>query len=435
MYKLSPLFLVVIIFLGIVHLHAQFMPIKRKVFSIHIDSTINFSDNDYTGQIIKNAFRNRIYNRYVISNDHKESEPFEIKNAINFFGTIFQPKVDLSQIVFNENAFFNADFNKDVDFSLSHFNKDVSFANSVFWENATFWNTHFNSCANFSGVTLKGSANFTGCIFRKPISFSYLNLDDSSTLDFGSASLPDSIDFSFVNNTKTEIDFTRCLFIDSSRIDKRTGEYRPHYINLNKSAIPNIHIDYSHFRLLFKHVKADRSNSTSYVLDTILPDDVKSIYEAVLKNFKERGQMDSYKELDIEYQKYKGSKSVLKWRSWLPNWWWGFGYYKEKVFKHTLEFLSFFILVSFIFLKSLQNNIYSLAALKDAPQNIYSHIGKRLWYSIAYSTSIFLLLSLKIDNLKLQSKPIYILGTLYVVLMHAVGLCCLGYIANFILQK
>ena len=60
---------------------------------------------------------------------------------------------------------------------------------------------------------------------------------------------------------------------------------------------------------------------------------------------------------------------------------------------------------------------------------------RRLWYSVAYSSAVFLLLSIKVENLKLLSNWKFVLGTVFVIFMHMSSLICLGYVANFILQK
>jgi len=55
----------------------------------------------------------------------------------------------------------------------------------------------------------------------------------------------------------------------------------------------------------------------------------------------------------------------------------------------------------------------------------------RWWYSFIYTASIFFRLTLKLDNLKYTDKR----WTAYVMLVYLIGVVCLAYMANFVLQK
>lgn len=54
-----------------------------------------------------------------------------------------------------------------------------------------------------------------------------------------------------------------------------------------------------------------------------------------------------------------------------------------------------------------------------------------VWFSFIYTSTVFFRLTLKIENIKFEKK----LGTTYLILMYTVGLICLAYMANFVLQK
>ena len=65
------------------------------------------------------------------------------------------------------------------------------------------------------------------------------------------------------------------------------------------------------------------------------------------------------------------------------------------------------------------------------PRTLASNLGRRLWYAFVYSANIFFRLTLKVEDLQYNR----IWATLYVMIMYTLGLVCLAYMANFVLQK
>lgn len=55
----------------------------------------------------------------------------------------------------------------------------------------------------------------------------------------------------------------------------------------------------------------------------------------------------------------------------------------------------------------------------------------RLWFSFIYTCTIFFPLFLKIDKIKYRHK----LMVFYIFLVYTAGLVCVGYMANFVVQK
>lgn len=143
-----------------------------------------------------------------------------------------------------------------------------------------------------------------------------------------------------------------------------------------------------------------------------------------LKKFKDRGQTQSYEELDIECHDYQGR--------WIEKFWWNYGYNKEKVFCWTWRFLVVFTLSLITFLcKKLNLNYLNQKVYNIPTIPIVSdfHWRSRLWYSLVYTITIFFSLSLKPD--KIQYKA----GIIYLFFVHICGIVCLAYMANFVLQR
>ncbi|SDF60735.1 hypothetical protein SAMN04488121_102414 [Chitinophaga filiformis] len=161
-----------------------------------------------------------------------------------------------------------------------------------------------------------------------------------------------------------------------------------------------------------------------------------SMYENILTYYSDRGHRGRHRDIDIEYQRFK-DRSTYKWRSKLVEWWWNFGYDSTLIFYHILQFLIGFTIISYWCLKELQTNIYTINSISEVPninRTMGTHSLKRLWYAFAYSAIVFLLLSIKIEKLQLKAQPWYIVGTIFLLLMHITGLFCIGFLVKFVLH-
>jgi hypothetical protein len=271
---------------------------------------------------------------------------------------------------------------------------------------------------------------------------------------------------------------------------------RWHYINLFNSNLSKIRIDYQHFRLCFynpqdiddilqRNINKDGDTLTfgsekiltndpflfeklikqkeiKEYLESVLPnahltdtvvryfllhqiennafprrltnDEIISMYEKVLKDFELEGQKASYETLDIEYKDYKYGKWSLS------HIWNCYGYRKNWIFLWTSFFLLMFTAVTFLLINKLndtkkeanaKNGVY---VIKSIPDNLSSKtfydVIRRAWYSFIYTSIIFFFVGLKVDNINFRKILV-----IYIIIIYSTGLLCLGYIANFVLQK
>jgi uncharacterized protein YjbI with pentapeptide repeats len=343
-------------------------------------------------------------------------------------GAQFLDSADFSSAEFQDNLFIATQFSEYADFRSAYFLDDANFTGTQFVKDADFTNTKFVKAADFQGVQFS-----TRSIFRN------LKLSDSSFLIFSNAILADTLDFSFNNRIRNEIDLTDANFTDSTRYNSKSDKYiKPHFVYLYKTDISKFHLDYIHFRLLLPDSTLDEPRYKKKISD----DEKDAMYEALLNTFREHGQQKSYQILDIEYQKFKWNYSWASFLTWLPVYWWNFGYDKEYVFLWTVGFIIFFTVINFFFLNYLNEKVYALENIPFLPQlkninNLGSvkitrnNVRKRMWYSFVYTSSIFFRLTLKIEKINFQK----IGGAIYLIIMYTLGLICLAYMANFVLQK
>ena len=69
------------------------------------------------------------------------------------------------------------------------------------------------------------------------------------------------------------------------------------------------------------------------------------------------------------------------------------------------------------------NNIPLLVKKESLPNQI--------WYSFAYTATIFFRLTLKIENFNFKNKG----GSSYLIAIYTVGLICLAYMASFVIER
>ena len=458
--------------------------------------------------------------------------PFKviIKNEADFEGVIFPKHADFSGVVFLENAnfdntilfhggFIRDTFMKNVNFTSAIFNFGGAFKWGKFLEQADFSKASFQRMADFSSASFQ-QAVFDRTFFWKEanfdlseflhlpgkdsptfMSFTRLNFD-SVRFSFNHTKLPDLIDFSYNPSIKNDIDLTladfsidtvitkdkqnllrscsrvingiAAIYIDPHSNDSERRIY--HKIRLFNSEIGKFHMDYAHFKLSFEDIGADTAKKESILLKN---DKIDAMYENLLKNFKDRGQIDDAERLDLEYRWFKANRQngwMKFWSGYIPDWWWRFGYEKGRVFVHIVIFLLLFAIFTCWFLPYLHTHVYPLEAITKREGGVSQEINpsqinhvwpidrgaskkstqleattpnikhwrfkKRLFYSIVYTCTIFFVFTLKSENfLFLQKQPgrwgklQVVLGTLYVVVVSGIGLLCLGYAANFVLQR
>jgi uncharacterized protein YjbI with pentapeptide repeats len=196
------------------------------------------------------------------------------------------------------------------------------------------------------------------------------------------------------------------------------------------------------------------SNDTNGFPAAIPKDEMMSIYEKVLKNFKDEGQVQSYQKLDIEYLDFRNGTFIL------PHIWNCYGYHKEWVFYWAVILLLLYTTITFCILPFLRTYVYGVTFFEandirlrknkiEKPltrdnrmtyqeknvTNYFVRLFSRVWYSFIYTAVIFFLFSLKIDSFKFDRNWKRILGTIYVIIVYTTGLACIAYMANFALQK
>jgi Pentapeptide repeats (9 copies) len=324
-------------------------------------------------------------------------------------------------------------------FKDANFGDTTIFKQGIFTDTAVFTDASFTNYVDFSHAVFSNAVYFDDVSFGKNVYFEnvrfphyakFTNLQhtDSVAFQFTNAILPDTIDFSQNSALKCKIDLTTADFDTPVRSDTTSGDSsHPHYIFLFNTDISKFKLDYFHFRLLLP----DSTITPSYGANRqkISKDQKEVMYEALLANFKNNGQDESYKRLDIEYQTFKSKNSWAPFLAWLQTIWWNFGYDKEYVFAWIGISLLVFSFINSFWLPTLNEQVYEV--FKPADIDKKPGYGNRLWQSVIYTGNIFFRLTLDRDCMKFKK----FWPTLYFFVVYVLGVLCLGYLANFILQQ
>ena len=264
-----------------------------------------------------------------------------LNNFLGFAVTRFENHFNISGAVFYNTAYMHHNFfYAPVLFATDSINS-LDLSSSIFHSEFTFTGNYVNENLSFANDT-----------FYKTFRLNNISLGKNGQIIFNNTLLPDTLDFSSNERISNQVDLLVADFSDTARYDTAQKIYKkPHYINLYKSDISKFHLDYFHFRLYFPpDLNLDERNS---------------VYEALLNNFKTRGQDDSYEKLDIEYKAYKYLHTPNKhWLNYIDKWWWNYGYDKDLVFVHAAFFLIFFTFITFIILGFLNDEVYSMDDIK-----------------------------------------------------------------------
>ena len=346
------------------------------------------------------------------------------RDTVDFGRSIFSEKVDFDQIEFHNDAYFNnVQFKNKANFYQSQFFKDVDFDSGQYYGLVDLSQAKFTNNVNFFSARFKAGSvlNLSSIVTAEKTNFIFLQ-----------AVLPDTLLFANNFHLESDIFFNNADFTDTTRFNIETKSNKPVLIYLLGSNLTRLHLDYLHFKLYLP-------DSTSYLTEGVIryisADEKSTVYESLLNNFKANGQTESYKLLDIEYQKFKWrNNSWTRHIVWIPEFWWNFGYDKQYIFLWTITAMILFTFITYFFIYSLNTKIYRIE--KIPTNDIWSKkislndFGKRLWSSFMYTSTVFFKLTVKIENLEFKEKA----GTFYIILIYTIGVVCIAYMANFVLQ-
>lgn len=256
---------------------------------------------------------------------------------------------------------------------------------------------------------------------------------DSSNFHF--ATLPDYITFNYLDlNRSGLIDLTNLLDLHS-KDQKWTFEV--------ERTIRLSNVDLDKFKLPY-----DRLN---FHIDSLQDETrIKWVYEKLLKELTDRGLHAKYKWYNGIYTKIMDEKNHGFWFNTVNLIWWNRGYEKSKPLKIAISLFVFFTIINLLFFTKMLSNYYPnslkkyLGPIRDEDGRILqnstgetqpwvkaSNFIRHVKCALIYTSFIFWGLRLYMEEMKIDSFRIY----LYIIIQYLLGLLCVAYIVNFLVQR
>ena len=381
--------------------------------TIFFNKPFRFDNNEFNYFRIKGSFLQHFmvdssaFKQESIYIDSTDFDSLFITNS-TFGGSVVFESVYIKDFKFvgnimpGELIFWNCTI-PNLDLSSSHFEKDVTFINCKLG-NLDFGRTHFTGLLRLSYNNIEGRVNFQYTNLGSKLDLKAIIPSANTKFWFTGVLLPDTLDLSENRILPDSVNLTGVSDI----------QLRRSKLLLNGTNVSNIMLNYDYFRIIFP--------------SKTVADEKERVYRGVLQNLQTHSYQKSYEDLDVEYRRFKtkqGSFGFL-WR--IPEWWWNYGYDRERVFIITFWSLVIFIFINFLGLNFLVDKVYPVG---NIPVYFRQWNGKRLWFAIVYTLVIFFSLYLRIDKINFQQKR----GSSYVLFMYVYGLICLAYMANYIIQR
>jgi uncharacterized protein YjbI with pentapeptide repeats len=345
--------------------------------------------------------------------------------TVNFYHAIFSGKeANFYGVHFKQAVWFkDTNFKSPADFSDAKFGGDGKKLNQVNadFQNATFRNTvqfqgaNFSTAASFSNVTFQDNVNFSNANFGYSVNFSGVSFNGKT--NFYNTKLPVYMDFSHIIHINNKIDLTTA---SSSAFGERTK------INLVNSRIDKILINYNQFELYFP--------------DNASHKQIAYVYESLLNSFKNRGLNKDYRELYIEYEHYKYDLNERSYMALIQDWWWDYGFAKERIFIWIGAIIGIFTLFNNLFIMWLMKHAFEVSFLTPYCQNTNVHDNRFVQFmqnipvSLIYTTVIFFGSLLGFKREFTYFKNHHILVNVYLFTIMVTGLVCAMFILNFLVK-
>lgn len=377
-----------------------------------------------------------------------------IKGKTNFAGTIFSNEANFTYATFSNRAnFTEAAFSSNAYFTEATFTGEASFLGTTFsalpyFYKTTFLNyanfegTTFSGGAQFSGTTFSGGANFAGATFSNEANFAETTFTKeanfsrtafSNEANFSSATflalpyftdteLPDSLFFESINlqNVNTNIFLT---LTQADTLRKYSGDTkRKCTIFLWHTDVSKLVIDFEKFRLGF---------NKSVVLDERI-----GTYQQVIKKCRDMGMEASAQGFDIDLQIMKLQDRwgpVASPFIWFQEYWWNFGYDRDKVFRNTIiAFIISFVLILLGFNRFRSTYFPAEQLGLTATDTDSKSYRDKLKITFFYTALIFFGWMMDYSKLNYRDYP---WTALVIYLIYVIGLIHLAYLAGFVIAR
>lgn len=388
---------------------------NKVVFNKTFDFTLSKCDS--SANFYQSSFLEAVKFSWVIFNGDLNMSRSKFYDNVEFVRTYFNGYVDFFKSRFNNHIdFYGVKIKKGLNFSNSQLVNGVDLSFSDLYGDISFRNAELGGEVYFNNSQINNNLDFTGCKFDSLLDLS--NSSINSNVLFSNSTLPSFMDLSNIRVINNLIDLT----------DVKTNlRYKVCRLNLVNTDISKIKLRYDNFKLWFP-------KNTSYEIKC-------NVYDAMLTVFKNNGYSNSYKNLDIEYQKFKYQYNNQLLNNFIQEIWWNYGYNKEKIFSWIIWITFVLTFINTIFIKYLMGNVYEMNFLnydRIIDRNKLHHPVITFFLNIptGFLYTIILLMggAFGMRFNAYQIKLPNFLGLMYIISIGLLGISCSAFILNFIFE-
>lgn len=362
---------------------------------------INIHDSRING-VMKSEL-NEYLDTFSIKYNHMKAGAILYRN-------LFHKHVDVS---------FSKFFESPLIFEDNQFNETVSFYHTFFSDRTSFDQSTFQDKLDFSHSDFSKETTFRYCIFKKDVNLSAASFHDTlsfegsefhENINFKYSLLPHHINMSNVIIHKGSIDFRKSM---------PTNFNKAILINVRNTDIDKLLFNYNQFHLWF--TKNTPREERIY------------IYTKLLKKYQNKGMIDSYEKLKIEYERYKLLSQERHLSNLIQKHWWNYGLNKERVFTWFLLFMLVLTCINGFFYNLFVSKFFTIHFLKKVTPNPATKVNYLLQYLynlpraalltffFCFATFLLMLVSetkvFKTDNFIVNAYVILINATGYVFIL------------------
>lgn len=328
-----------------------------------------------------------------------------------FYFTYFKQPVIFNKISCNHDCVFMHSRFSEAKFLHSTFNRILSF-NYTHAKELLFENIQFEGEIKMSHMVIGN------LIFNNSFLFGGLNLSHTKfggKIAFINTEIFNYLDLSYIEMANAPLDLTMIKITDNSERIK---------LNLMGADIEKIKLNYLYFKLHFPR-EASRA-------------EIDDIYSRLLKNFKQGGDISSYKLLLAEYRHNSNIMDKNYFTDLMAKYWWNYSTNPEWIFYWMLVLIIIYTIINTIFYEPLSTYYFDIPFLATTirPYFIKNNLILRFVYvfprALLFTFLMFFGTQFRMRNGLREFKSTNIFVNLYFILIIITGMLCMFFLLRYL---
>lgn len=414
----------------------------------HIQQQINEKSPQQQAKLIRTIYHQTVelsgqdYPHFMINqsrfNQHMALDNCHIKGIADITWSRFMAATDLT---------YN-DFLNDLIIRYNKFNGPVLFYKNRCFNNCILQNNQFDAPVSLARNQFHGTLQLTQSVFKQPVNLSYSNIQKELDMTGAIFDAPVVLDHVTIHgawiakdahfNAPVHMrDFLLPKYIDFSGLHtndtinlrhiSRANKQSLITINLLKTNISKILIDYQRFQLVFP-AKTPYSHRMY-------------VYTQLLKQFKQANMQASFNRLYRESQQYQYRVHNKPLLNFLDNIWWDYGLQKSRIFFWIMILLLGFSTINTLLYRKLVENFFDIKFLTNtdlselARANCIIRFIQTFPRALLFTAYILFSGFINIRFGREVFKSNHLLINAYLMLISGIGFICILFIIEMLISR